>query len=167
MAMAVIRVDDWLQKRESDFGKKRQQRDRKSIGARLAQVGNVNLLDEEATRYLWDELVRIFEKRGWWDAKKSFLWEMVPTEARLPLALESTARLRVVLFERYTAVSGATTDGEGLLLRATYPRLPDAWIIDPSGMLHSYPHDPYEQPFTILVRYSKEALAILSFLNGA
>lgn len=159
--MAVDRVEDWIQKRVSDYGKKRQLRDRKSFGARLAEVSNVSLLDVEATRHLWAELVRIFQKRGWWDAKKSFLWEMVPAEARLTLALEATVRLRAVLLERVTTISGTTTDGEGLLLRATYPRLPDAWIIDPTGMLHCYPHDPYEQPFTILVRYSQEALEVL------
>jgi len=153
--MRINTVKDWFGTVDTDLGKKRLARQRKTVGTRLAGLSYYFLLDGETTFRLWREVADIFRKRGWWDDERSFLWEMVPETSRLPLAIEPTPRARIILFEGYTTASAITRDGEGLIRGAVYPRLPDAWIIELSGMLHCLPHEPYEQPFSLLLRYSK------------
>ncbi len=154
--MAARVVADWFGAVGVKPSKKQQARQRKLVAKRTEALTDCSLLDVQTTHRLWQEVARIFQKQGWWDEQKHFLWEMVPQESRLPLALDSSSRVRIILFEMDTAAAAMTTDGEGLLRRAKSPRWFDAWIIELPGILHCVPHEPFEQPFSVRVRFSRE-----------
>lgn len=154
--MAARVVADWFWAVGVEPSKKQQARQRKLVAKRTEALTDCSLLDVQTTHRLWQEVARIFQKHGWWDEEKHFIWEMVPQASRLRLALESSSYQRIILFELNTAAAVMTTDGEGLLRRAESPRWFDAWIIEFPGMLHCVPHEPYESPFSVHVRFSRE-----------
>jgi hypothetical protein len=154
--MALTTVKDWYASVGVEPSKKQLARQRKVVAKRTETLAESTLLDAQTTHRLWQEVARVFQEHCWWDEEKHFLWEMVPQASRLPLALESSSYQRIILFEMDTAAAAMTTDGEGLLRRAKSPRWFDAWIIEFPGMLHCVPHEPYEQPFSVRVRFSRE-----------